>query len=105
LAPAATVVAFQATNELSSRRASVLCQRHRPGARLIIPGGVLVKRNLWALSIVSLLAVGAVLLLRHNKLERPSMFRFVDNGSREKNFDAFPPEIPEYEFDEADFFS
>ena len=33
------------------------------------------------------------------------MFRFVDDGTREKNFNAFPPEIPEYEFDEADFFS
>jgi len=67
--------------------------------------GGLVKRDLWALSIVALLAAGAVLLLKHNRVERASMFRFVDDGTREKNFDAFPPEIPEYEFDEADFFS
>ena len=63
------------------------------------------KRDLWALSIVALLAAGAVLLLKHTRVERAATFRFVDNGSREKNFDAFPPEIPEYEFDEADFFS
>ena len=67
--------------------------------------GGLVKRDLLALSVVALLAAGAVLLLKHSKVERASTFRFVDNGSREKNFDAFPPEIPEYEFDEADFFS
>lgn len=67
--------------------------------------GGLVKRDLWALSIVALLAAGAVLLLKHSKVERAAMFRFVDDGTREKNFDAFPPEIPEYEFDEADFFS
>ena len=63
------------------------------------------KRDLWALSIVALLAAGAVLLLKYNKVERSATFRFVDDGTREKNFDAFPPEIPEYEFDEADFFS
>ena len=62
------------------------------------------KRDLWALSIVALLAAGAVLLLKHSK-EETATFRFVDNGTRDKNFDAFPPEIPEYEFDEADFFS
>jgi hypothetical protein len=64
-----------------------------------------VKRDLWALSIVALLAAGAVLLLKHSKEERTATFRFVDDGTRDKNFDAFPPEIPEYEFDEADFFS
>ena len=63
------------------------------------------RRDLWALSFVALLAAGAVFLLKHTKVERSATFRFVDNGSREKNFDAFPPEIPEYEFDEADFFS
>jgi hypothetical protein len=67
--------------------------------------GGLVKRNLWALSIVALLAAGAVLLLKQGKVEKRSSFHFVDNGSREKNFDAFPPDIPEHEFDEADFFS
>jgi len=40
------------------------------------------------MSIVALLA-GAVLLLKHSKVERAAMFRFVDDGTREKNSTPF----------------
>jgi hypothetical protein len=64
-----------------------------------------VKKDLWAIGIVALLAAGAILIFRHSRIEKGTAFHFVENGSKDKNFDAFPPEIPEYEFDETDFFS
>lgn len=63
------------------------------------------KKNVLALGLVALIAAGAALLFRHTRVDKTNTFHFVDNGSRKKNFDAFPPEIPDEEFDEADFFS
>lgn len=63
------------------------------------------KKQVIAVGLVALIAAGAALLLRQVRIDRTNAFHFVDNGSKRKNFDAFPPEIPDHEFDEADFLS
>lgn len=64
-----------------------------------------VKNKLWIIGMLALLATGAALLMRHTKQVKSSPFHFVDAESELKNFEAFPPEIPPFEFDEADLFS
>jgi hypothetical protein len=64
-----------------------------------------VKKQIWLLGLVALIATGAVLLARQTKQVRGSALHFVDGDNGPKNFDAFPPEIPDSEFEGIDFFS
>jgi hypothetical protein len=64
-----------------------------------------VKNRLWIIGFLALLATGAALLVRHTKQLKGSALHFVEAESELKNFEAFPPEIPSGEFDEADLFS
>lgn len=63
------------------------------------------KKQLWLLGLVAVIATGAVLLARHTKQARGSSLQFVDAENGQKNFNAFPPDIPEGEFEGIDFFS
>ncbi len=49
------------------------------------------------------LVVGGILLVGRVLSVRERALHFVDGDGEEKNFGAFPPDIPETEFDGADF--
>ncbi len=49
------------------------------------------------------LVVGGILFVSHALGEKGKSLHFVDGDGDEKNFGAFPPDIPETEFDGADF--
>ena len=58
----------------------------------------------WTLGLVAA-AVGGSLLLWRRFGPGEKCFHFVDEEDQSKNFGAFPPEIPETEFDGANFVS
>ena len=64
-----------------------------------------VKNKFWIVGLLALLATGAALFVRHTKQPKSSPLHFVEAESELKNFEAFPPEIPPFEFDEAELFS
>lgn len=56
----------------------------------------------WALGLVAA-AVGGSLLLWRRFGPGEERFRFVEDDDQSKNFGAFPPEIPESEFEGVNF--
>ena len=62
------------------------------------------KPGWWIAGIISAIAVGGTLLyLRRFGGNSEGVFHFVDDESALKNFGAFPPEVPEQEFDGVNF--
>ena len=55
-----------------------------------------------ALASISAIFAGTAFLLLFGKFRRQEL-SFLPDSEDEKNFGAFPPEIPHYEFDEIDF--
>jgi len=49
------------------------------------------------------LVVGGILLVSRAVGGREKLLHFIDDEGEQKNFGEFPPEIPETEFDGADF--
>lgn len=63
-------------------------------------------KNRWlVLGAIAVAVAGGVILMRHLRSGRTLYPAFVQAFGEQKNFGAFPPEIPEYEFEESDFFS
>jgi hypothetical protein len=62
---------------------------------------VAMKLRWWILGTAAAIT-GAVFVVKHFVDDKTKMLHFIDSGN-EKNFGAFPPEIPETEFDGADF--
>gem|GEM_PF-1120046 len=77
---------------------------HPQLAQVVYSGG-LVNKKWWIFGLTALVLAGGVLILRQLKGSRPAFFSFSDTDDSFKNFGAFPPDIPESEFDEANFFS
>ncbi|MGA3244851.1 MAG: hypothetical protein ABSE41_09555 [Bacteroidota bacterium] len=62
------------------------------------------KPGWWVAGILAAIAVGGTLLyLRRFRGGDLDAFHFVDDESALKNFGAFPPEVPEDEFDGVNF--
>ena len=62
------------------------------------------KPGWWVARILAAIAVGGTLLcLRRFRGDDLDAFHFVDDESALKNFGAFPPEVPEDEFDGVNF--
>ena len=62
------------------------------------------KPGWWVAGILAAIAVGGtVLYLRRFRGNQDGIFHFVDDESALKNFGAFPPEVPEEEFDAMNF--
>lgn len=62
------------------------------------------KPGWWIAGIVAAIAVGGTLLyLRRFGGSQDGAFRFLDDEHALKNFGAFPPEVPEDEFDGVNF--
>ncbi len=62
------------------------------------------KPGWWVAGILAAIAVGGTLLyLRRFQGDELGAFHFVDDESALKNFGAFPPEVPEDEFDGVNF--
>ena len=58
----------------------------------------------WVAGLVAAVVVGGtVLILRRFKGDVAEAFHFVEDESALKNFGAFPPEVPEDEFDSVNF--
>lgn len=56
----------------------------------------------WMLAAVSVVFGGAALLFLQRKFKR-GVLHFMPDTDDGKNFGAFPPEIPHYEFEGIDF--
>ena len=64
----------------------------------------MMKPGWWVAGIVAAIAVGGTLwYLRRFWGDDSETFHFVDDESALKNFGAFPPEVPENEFDGVNF--
>lgn len=62
------------------------------------------KAGWWIAGLVAAIAVGGTLIyLRRFGGNVAEAFHFVDDESALKNFGAFPPEVPEDEFDGVNF--
>jgi hypothetical protein len=62
------------------------------------------KPGWWVAGILAAIAVGGTLLyIRRFRGSELDAFHFVDDESALKNFGAFPPEVPEDEFDGVNF--
>jgi hypothetical protein len=62
------------------------------------------KPGWWVAGILAAIAVGGTLLyIRRFRGDDFDAFHFVDDESALKNFGAFPPEVPEDEFDGVNF--
>jgi hypothetical protein len=62
------------------------------------------KPGWWVAGILAAIAVGGTLFyLRRFRGDDLDAFHFVDDESALKNFGAFPPEVPEDEFDGVNF--
>ena len=61
------------------------------------------KLRWWLIALAA--ATAGVVFLLHRTPVRNRMLHFVDEETGQKNFDAFPPEIPGAEFEGIDFFS
>mgnify|MGYP001605114645 CR=1 FL=1 len=59
-------------------------------------------RFTWTLTAISVVVGGAALVFLLGKFRR-QVLSFLPDSEDEKNFGAFPPEIPHYEFDGIDF--
>jgi hypothetical protein len=69
-----------------------------------LEGVVTMKPGWWIAGLVAAMAVGSALLyLRRFRGDDSGAFHFVDDESALKNFGAFPPELPEDEFDGVNF--
>jgi hypothetical protein len=67
-------------------------------------GVEMMKPGWWIAGIVAAIAVGGTLwYLRRFRGDDSGAFHFVDDESALKNFGAFPPEMPENEFDGVNF--
>jgi hypothetical protein len=63
------------------------------------------KPGWWVVGLVTVAVGGTWLYLHHSRGVDTRTFHFVDDESALKNFGAFPPEMPEDEFDGVNFFS
>lgn len=61
------------------------------------------KMRWWMMGLIAVAVGGAVLLLRRSRKGENGVFHFVENEEALKNFGAFPPDIPETEFDGVNF--
>ena len=62
------------------------------------------KPGWWVAGIVAAIAVsGTLWYLRRFRGDDSGAFHFVDDESAHKSFGAFPPEVPEDEFDGVNF--
>jgi hypothetical protein len=62
------------------------------------------KPGWWVAGMVAAIAVGGTLLLLHRvRGNSGRAFHFVEDENGLKNFGAFPPEVPEDEFDGVNF--
>jgi hypothetical protein len=61
------------------------------------------KPGWWIAGIVAAIAVGGTWLYLRRFRGDDGVFHFVDDESALKNFGAFPPEVPEDEFDGVNF--
>jgi hypothetical protein len=67
-------------------------------------GVEMMKPGWWVAGIVAAIAVGGTLwYLRRFVGDDSGAFHFVDDENALKNFGAFPPEMPESEFDGVNF--
>ncbi len=57
----------------------------------------------WLVGFVAVAAGGSFLLLRSLRSQNGETYHFVDDEVALKNFGAFPPELPEDEFDNVNF--
>jgi hypothetical protein len=72
--------------------------------RIILQGVEMMKPGWWVAGIVAAVAVGGTLwYLRRLWGDASGALHFVDEESALKNFGAFPPEMPEDEFDGVNF--
>ena len=62
------------------------------------------KPGWWVAGIIAAIAVGGTMLvLRRLQGEGEGAFHFIEDENGLKNFGAFPPEVPEDEFDGVNF--
>lgn len=52
---------------------------------------------------MAIVVAGGMIILRHLKASRTVYPAYVQAAGVDKNFGAFPPDIPEYEFEDTDF--
>jgi hypothetical protein len=72
--------------------------------RIAFQGVDMMKPGWWVAGIVAAIAVGGTLwYLRRFRGNDSGAFHFVDDEGALKNFGAFPPEVPEDEFDGVNF--
>lgn len=57
----------------------------------------------WMAGLIAVAAGGSLLLLRSLRSKNGEAYHFVDDEVASKNFGAFPPELPEDEFDSVNF--
>jgi hypothetical protein len=62
-----------------------------------------VKPGWWVVGLVAVAVGGTWLYLRRFQGDDTRSFHFVDDESALKNFGAFPPELPEDEFEGVNF--
>ena len=61
------------------------------------------KLQWWMVGVVAVVAGGSLLVLRSLRSKNGEAYHFVDDEVALKNFGAFPPELPEDEFDSVNF--
>ncbi|MBI3578481.1 MAG: hypothetical protein HY276_03780 [Ignavibacteriales bacterium] len=61
------------------------------------------KLQWWMVGVIAVVAGGSFLLLRSFRSKNGVAYHFVDDEVALKNFGAFPPELPEDEFDGVNF--
>ncbi|MFH0990819.1 MAG: hypothetical protein V1799_12465 [bacterium] len=61
------------------------------------------KLRWWILGTMAVAVGGSLLLLHKIRKINGESFHFVDDESALKNFGAFPPDLPETEFDGVNF--
>jgi hypothetical protein len=62
------------------------------------------KAGWWIAGLIAAIAAGGALLyLRRCQRDDSGAFHFVDDETALKNFGAFPPELPDDEFDGVNF--
>ena len=61
------------------------------------------KMRWWIMGLVAVAVGGSLLLLKRARKNEDGVFHFVEDEEALKNFGAFPPDIPETEFDGVNF--